>query len=229
MTHGNRELLTDALADSKSAGAIAWDGDNLDAIPFLERSRTARREAEAAADLSEFGAIVARLTGGPQTVAPPPPRGVSLVNDAADKLHNALVRHSILLLRLTLGAVFLGFGFLKYFPGVSPAQSLVEATMRMLTFGIVPGATAMVAVATLECAIGICLLLGRFMRLAIGMLAVAFIGILSPVVLMAGTLFSGPHGAPTLEGQYVLKDIILVAAGLVVAAGTFKGGRLVRD
>ncbi len=46
--------------------------------------------------------------------------------------------------------------------------------------------------------------------------------------LLPGRLFAGPYHAPTLEGQYVLKDIILVAAGLVIAAGTFRGGRLVR-
>lgn len=34
---------------------------------------------------------------------------------------------------------------------------------------------------------------------------------------------------PALEGQYVIKDIVLVAAGMVIAAGSFRGGRLVRD
>jgi hypothetical protein len=46
--------------------------------------------------------------------------------------------------------------------------------------------------------------------------------------LLPARLFAGPHHAPTLEGQYVLKDIILVAAALVIAAGSFRGGRLVR-
>jgi len=41
-------------------------------------------------------------------------------------------------------------------------------------------------------------------------------------------LFNGPHGAPTLEGQYVLKDVILIAAGFVIAATSFRGGRLIR-
>lgn len=67
------------------------------------------------------------------------------------------------------------------------------------------------------------------MRLAIWLLALEFVGILSPLVLLPGRLFARPHGAPTLEGQYVLKDIILVAAGMVVAAGTFRGGRLIRN
>jgi putative oxidoreductase len=67
------------------------------------------------------------------------------------------------------------------------------------------------------------------MRVAIWLLAIEFIGILAPLFLLTGRLFAGPHNAPTLKGQYVLKDIILVAAALVIAAGTFRGGRLVRD
>lgn len=83
----------------------------------------------------------------------------------------------------------------------------------------------------MECFIGICFLIGSglLMRVAIWALAAQFVGILAPLVIEPGTLFSGPYHAPTLEGQYVLKDIILVTAGAVIAAGTFRGGKLVRD
>ncbi len=144
-------------------------------------------------------------------------------------IHRELVRYSLTALRVSVGAVFLGFGVLKYFPGVSPAEDLAIKTTDQLTFGLVPGSIAIVAIATLECFIGLCFLSGRWMRLAIWLLAAEFIGILSPIVLLTGRLFSGPHHAPTLEGQYVLKDIILVTAGMVIAAATFRGGRLVRD
>jgi uncharacterized membrane protein YkgB len=146
-----------------------------------------------------------------------------------EKLHGALVRHAINALRITVGAIFLGFGVLKFFPGVSPAQGLSIKTIDLLTFGLIPWHVGIVAIATLECFIGICLLANRWMRLAVWLLAVEFVGILAPLVLLTGRLFSGPHHAPTLEGQYVLKDIILVAAGMAIAAGTFRGGHLVRD
>jgi len=146
-----------------------------------------------------------------------------------ERVHGVLVRHSITALRVTVGAVFLGFGMLKFFPGVSPAQDLSIKTIDLLTFGLVPWRAGLVVIATLECFIGICLLANRWMRLAVWLLAVEFIGILAPLVLLPGRLFSGPHDAPTLEGQYVLKDIILVAAGMAIVAGTFRGGRLVRD
>ncbi len=145
-----------------------------------------------------------------------------------NRLHHQLVLHSIPALRVAVGLIFLGFGVLKYFPGVSPTQNLTEATTHILFLGIVPGDVAIVMIATLECFIGLCLLTNRCMRLAVWLLAIEFIGILSPVLVLPGRLFAGPHHAPTLEGQYVLKDIILVAAALVIAAGTFRGGRLIR-
>ena len=143
-------------------------------------------------------------------------------------IHHQLVLHSIAALRIAVGAIFLGFGVLKFFPGVSPAEDLTEATTHLLFLGLIPGSVAIKMIATLECVIGICLLTNKGMRLAIWLLATEFVGILSPLVLLPGRLFDGPHGAPTLEGQYVLKDLILVAAGLVIAAGTFRGGRMVR-
>lgn len=118
---------------------------------------------------------------------------------------------------------------MKFFPGVSPAENLTKTATNLLTFGLVPGEVSIVMVATLECFIGLALISGRLMRLAVWLLALEFVGILSPVVLLPGRLFAGPHHAPTLEGQYVLKDVILVAAGMVIAAATFRGGRLVRN
>lgn len=53
------------------------------------------------------------------------------------------------------------------------------------------------------------------------------IGIMSPMVLMFSELFPLPL-APTLEAQYVFKDVVLVAAGFVVAAKA-KGARMVLE
>lgn len=136
-----------------------------------------------------------------------------------------LIAHAIAILRISIGSVLLVFGVLKFFPGVSPAQALVEQTMGILTFGMIPGPVALVAVALLETVLGIWLISGRAMRGAVYLLAIQLIGIMSPLVLLPGQLFGGPHHAPTLVGQYVLKDIIIVGAALVLAA-TIGGGRL---
>lgn len=140
-------------------------------------------------------------------------------------IHAWLVSHSITALRLALGAVFLGFGVLKYFPGVSPAAGLAEATIQQMTAGLIPGSVALVATATLECVIGVLLLVGRGLRLTVYLLGAELLGILSPVVLLPARLFAGPYHAPTLEGQYVLKDVILVAASMVIAT-RFRGAKI---
>jgi putative oxidoreductase len=147
------------------------------------------------------------------------------LDDAEAAARRWLVAHSITILRVSLGAVFLAFGLLKFFPGESPAQDLVERTTAALTLGFMPGGVALVAVALLESVIGICLVSGRGVRPAVYLLALAFVGILSPLVVLPGRLFAGPHGAPTLEGQYVLKDVVLVGAALVIAAAA-GGARL---
>lgn len=143
-------------------------------------------------------------------------------------VHRWLTRYSITALRISMGAVILGFGFLKYFPGVSPAQDLVLATTRVLTFGLLPGGVAMVLLATMECAIGLLLIAGRWLRLTSCLLAVWVLGILSPIVLLAGRMFAGPDHMPTLEGQYVLKDVILLTAAMVIAT-TARGGAVNDD
>jgi len=141
-------------------------------------------------------------------------------------VHGWLVQHSITVLRISLGVVFLGFGVLKLFPGVSPAEGLVEATIEVMTGGLVPARLGLVVTALLECAIGISLIAGRWVRLTVYLLAVELLGILSPLVLLPGRMFGGPFHAPTLEGQYVLKDLILVSAAMVIATA-FRGAHIV--
>ena len=135
-----------------------------------------------------------------------------------------LARHSVAVLRVSLGVVFFAFGVLKFFPGASPAAELVERTIDALTFGIVSGTTAVVLTAVVECFIGLTLMTGRFVRTGLVVLAGALVGIMSPLVLFAGDMF--PSGTPTIEAQYVFKDIVLAAAALVVAAEAL-GARLV--
>lgn len=132
-------------------------------------------------------------------------------------VHDWLARYSITLLRISMGAVLLGFGILKYFPGVSPAQNTVVAVSHLLTFGLMPDHVTLVLLATVECGIGLSLIAGWGLRVTIYVVAALVLGMLSPVVLLTGRLFSGPYHAPTLEGQYVLKDVLLLAATMVIA------------
>lgn len=139
-----------------------------------------------------------------------------------------LVLRSIMLLRMSLGAVFIGFGLLKFFPGLSPAAGLATQTTSVLTLGLIPADVSILLVATLECAIGLGLISGKFLRLTLLLLGFQMLGAMSPLFLFPGELFAGPFYAPTLEAQYVIKDIILISAGLVIGA-TLHGGRIVSE
>ncbi|MFK4837522.1 DoxX family membrane protein [Microbacterium sp. ZW T2_14] len=134
----------------------------------------------------------------------------------------SLQRWSIPALRIALGAVFVVFGALKLFPGVSPVEALVSQTWEKLTFGLVSGQAALVATAVIEVAAGALLIAGRgFARIGLVVLAIAYVGILSPIVLLPSEVF-GPMG-PTLTGQYIFKNVVLIAAALVVASRVLRG------
>lgn len=141
------------------------------------------------------------------------------------RLTRWMARYGVVILRVALGVVFLWFGVLKFFPGLSPAQTLAMETIDLLTFGLIPGGVSLVLLATLECAIGLGLISGRLMRLTLLLLAFQMVGAASPLVLFPGEVFTAFPHAPTLEGQYIIKNVVLVSAGLVIGA-TVRGGGL---
>lgn len=133
-----------------------------------------------------------------------------------------LQRWSIPALRLALGTVFAVFGALKLLPGVSPVEELVSRTWEKLSFGLVSGQAALIATAAIEVTAGLLLIAGgAFARVGLVVLALAFVGILSPIVLLPSDVF-GPAG-PTLTGQYIFKNVVLIAAALVVASRVLRG------
>jgi uncharacterized membrane protein YphA (DoxX/SURF4 family) len=141
------------------------------------------------------------------------------------RLTRWMARYGIVILRGALGVVFFWFGVLKFFPDLSPAQDLAMRTIDVLTLGLVPGSVGLVLLATLECAIGLGLISGRFIRLTLLLLAFQMLGTVSPLFLFPGEAFVRFPYAPTLEGQYIIKNLVLVSAGLVIGA-TVRGGGL---
>ena len=148
------------------------------------------------------------------------------VEEVIDPIASWLAAHSVTALRISLGLIILGFGAVKYFPGASPAEPLVMRTVDALTFGLVSGTPAVVATAVVETLIGLTLITGIGLRVGLVALAGTLLGWMSPLLLFPGDLF--PGGLPTLEAQYVLKDLVLGAAAAVVAARAL-GARYVRD
>ena len=139
-----------------------------------------------------------------------------------------LARWSIPLARVALGIVFAWFGGLKLFPGLSPAQDLAGRTIEALSLGLVEPSLSRPLLATWEVAIGVGFLLGRWPRLTLALLLAQMAGTLLPLVFYPDEVFQHVPYSPTLEGQYIVKNLVLVAAGLIIGS-TARGGHLVTE
>jgi uncharacterized membrane protein YkgB len=134
-----------------------------------------------------------------------------------------MAAHGIVLLRASLGIVFLWFGALKFIPSVSPAEGLATATIGRLTLGLVDAPSALRLLAVWETAIGLALVSGVFLRVGLALLFLQMAGTLTPLALFPSLTFSRFPFAPTMEGQYILKNLVLISAAIVIGA-TMRGG-----
>lgn len=142
------------------------------------------------------------------------------------RLTNGMARYGISILRISLGIVFFWFGVLKFFPGLSPAQDLATRTIGILTFGLIPDRTAILILAAWECLIGLGLIFGVFLRATLFLLWLQMLGTITPLFFFPQEAFTRLPYAPTLEGQYIIKNLVLISAGIVIGA-TVRGGRLI--
>ena len=136
-----------------------------------------------------------------------------------------MATHGVDFLRISLGIVFLWFGALKFFPGASPAETLAAKTIGILTFGHLAPRAAILFLATWESLIGLGLLTGIAKRVTLFLLFVQMIGTLLPLFFFPHETFTWVPLAPTLEGQYIIKNLVLVSAGVVIGA-TVRGGHM---
>ena len=148
----------------------------------------------------------------------------------ADRIDESITRRlaklGVPFIRIALGVVFLWFGALKFLPDLSPAQGLATRTIERLTFGLAGPAVSLPVLASWEALIGLGLVCGVFLRGTLLLLAIQMLGTMMPLVLFPAETFTRFPYAPTLEGQYIIKNIVLIGAAMVVG-GTVRGGRLV--
>lgn len=124
-------------------------------------------------------------------------------------------RWGVFALRISLGIIFIWFGILKPL-GLSSAQSLVEATVYWMPF-LSPEMWSDI-IGWWEVAIGVAFLFRKTIRIAIALLAVQMVGTFLPLVILPSVAFQAGHlpYAPTLEGQYIIKNLVIISAALVV-------------
>jgi putative oxidoreductase len=160
------------------------------------------------------------LTSTNRTVIPIRRPLDSMVNDSFSSLLfqldqlllDTLRRWSITALRLALGSVFLWFGALKVF-GSSPVASLIQETYTFMPISIF-----MLILGVWEMIIGIGIILKRALRFVLILLGIHLIGTFTAIGFNPGIFFV--QGIPfclTVDGEFVIKNVVLMTAALVIA------------
>ena len=123
---------------------------------------------------------------------------------------DGMYKYGRVALRISLAAVFIWFGTLKPL-GLSPAEELVRHTVYWMDPGVfVP------LLGYWEIAIGVDLLVRPFIRVSLFLLAVQMPGTLMPLFLLPDICFTQIPFGLTLEGQYIIKNVTLISAAIVV-------------
>jgi uncharacterized membrane protein YkgB len=146
--------------------------------------------------------------------------GLRAARERFDRVDREITRQmnrlGIPALRVALGVVFVWFGGLKVIGG-SPAADLVAATVY-----VVPAEVFVPILGVWEVLIGLCLLYRPLIRVGILLLFLQMPGTFLPMVLLPEVVFATfPHEL-TVEGQYIVKNLVIIGAALVVG-GTVRG------
>jgi uncharacterized membrane protein YphA (DoxX/SURF4 family) len=155
----------------------------------------------------------------PRTEQPATPSrlpGAALVERAA-ALNE---RYAATLLRLALAAVFVWFGALKLV-GSSPVHDLIAATLPFIDADI-----SVPALGAVEVAIGLVLAVGVFPRVTLLVLAGHLAGTLLTFVTASDLMFSGTLFELTADGEFVVKNLVLISAALMLIAVYGRRARL---
>lgn len=136
-----------------------------------------------------------------------------------------MARNGIRFLRYSIAFIFIWFGALKFFPGLSPAEELATGAISVLSCGLISAPVALPLLAAFEVLIGLLILAGRWLRLTILLLLVQMIGTMSPIVLFPEVVFETFPYALTIEGQYIFKNFVVISAAITIGA-TARGGKL---
>ena len=119
-------------------------------------------------------------------------------------------------LRVALGIVFLWFGALKIF-GVTPVADLVGQT-----YSFFPVTEFLVFLGVWEVVIGIGLILKIFLRSVLAILWLQMLGTFIASILEPSMFFNGNIFLLTIEGEFLVKNLVLVASGIVIGGHEVK-------
>ncbi len=124
-------------------------------------------------------------------------------------------RVSIPVARFGLFVVFFWFGILKVIE-LSPASGLVQRLFEQ-SVPFISFHSFLIFFGLFECLIGILFLIRGLERLVIPLLFVHMITTFGPLFLLPEETWSG-FLVPTLEGQYIIKNLVIIASAIFIAA-----------
>lgn len=139
------------------------------------------------------------------------------------KITHWMANYGLTIMRLGLGVVFFWFGALKLAPGASPAEELVRNTIYFMDPDLF-----LPVLAVWEMLIGVGLLTGKYLRLTLLLLFAQMVGTALPLVVLPETVWTDFPFILTLEGQYIVKNLVIIGSAIVLG-GTVRGGRLVPE
>ena len=149
------------------------------------------------------------------------------IQDTFSTVTTTIEQRGMDILRISVGVVFFWFGFLKFFGETSPAEEIASRTIALITFDLMQSAVSMPVLAALECIIGLGLLSKRYMRYVIPLLYFQMAGTVLPIFIFPEDTWEALF-VPTLLGQYIIKNCILISAAIVLGVVS-KGGELIAD
>ncbi len=143
---------------------------------------------------------------------------LSKLTKIEDRIISWMAINAIVMLRVSVGIIFFWFGFQKFFPGVSVAEDIATRTIDVISFGIVKAPYSMPILAAWETIIGLGFITGQFLRFIIPLLFAQMAGTVFPLWVFPEETFHLAPFVPSLEGQYILKNIVFITAAMVILA-----------
>ncbi len=124
------------------------------------------------------------------------------------------------LVRIPLFIIFFWFGFLKIVH-LSPAQELVKDTVYWMPF--FDATIWTVIIGYWEILIAVFFLFRKTTFIAMILLLLQMTGTFLPLVILPDVTFQNSNPLlPTLEGQYIIKNIIIITAALIIGRTQLK-------
>jgi uncharacterized membrane protein YkgB len=138
------------------------------------------------------------------------------LQDLDSKLISACQRVSLPFAHFALFVLYFYFGLLKVI-GLSPASGVVERLFNETLSSYVSFGPFMMFFGLFECLIGVLFLVKGAERVVLPLLVVHMITTTGPLVLLPQEIWTG-FLVPTLEGQYVIKNLALIALAIHIAS-----------